>query len=72
MYFDMAVQLSDRYTALDPIKIRQTPAHEVYLLYGRTVKRNMRLDKDTDKNTHTRYAKNNTRVIKKKAGDDWF
>ena len=73
MYFDMTVQLCDRYPAMDPIKIRQTPAHEIYLLYGRTVKRNMRLDKNTDNNRASYTTKNKTtRVIKRKAGDDWF
>lgn len=65
MYFEVAVQLSDRYRGLDPIKIRNTPAHEIYLLYSRTLKRDMRQGTQA-------MPKTNKNVIRKKAGDDWF
>nr|DAV57352.1 MAG TPA: hypothetical protein [Caudoviricetes sp.] len=57
----MTVSLCERFHGLDPIRIRQYPAHEVVTLMRRTVK----------------YAKNQNREkkprkIMKPAPDTWF
>lgn len=61
IFFDVTVSLCERFHGLDPIKLRQYPAHEVIVLMRRTV----------------RYSKNQKkekkpRKIMKPAPDTWF
>ena len=56
--------LSERFPSLEPIKIRQYPACEVFLL----LKRLRVYDRKKNKTT----TKNNNGVVRKKAGDNWF
>lgn len=74
MFFEMAVQLSDRFPSLDPIKIRYTPAHEIYLLYGRTIAYNRRHEAEHQQTAvkYTGTERQDSRIIRRKAGDDWF
>lgn len=58
--FDIQVSLCERYPALNILDMRQRPAHEVFLLFKRTLDYQHRNDKSKPK------------VIKRKAGDNWF
>ena len=60
MFFESTVNLCDRFTALDPVKVRNYPAHEIFLLFRR-------LSDYTD-----RHKKNENKVKRVQAGDDWF
>lgn len=64
-FFDITVTLCERFPDLNPIKVRKYPAHEVFLLIKRLSKYNAK--QKTKSNTV-----NNSGVIRKKAGDDWF
>ena len=64
-FFDMAVVLSERFPSLNPIKVRKSPAHEVFLLFKRLRAHDKRHRKDEK-------APNKGGVIRKKAGDNWF
>ncbi|MBQ8824112.1 MAG: hypothetical protein IJZ64_02665 [Ruminococcus sp.] len=57
----MTVALCERFTALDPIKIRFYPMHEVILLMGRII----------DYSQHQKQEKK-PRKIMKPAPDTWF
>lgn len=58
------MSLCDRFTNLNPIKVRRYPAHEVFLLMKRLKKYN------NDKTQQD--VSNKDGVIRKKAGDNWF
>ena len=60
-FFDITVSLCQMFTALDPIKLRKYPAHEVFLLMKRLLKWKPK-EKD----------ENNSGIIRRPAGDDWF
>lgn len=62
--FEISVVLSERFKALEPIKVRKYPFHEVILL----IKRLNNYDSKQD------YSQNNERVnvIYKPASDDWY
>lgn len=60
----MEISLCERFPALSPFDIRQQRAAEVFLLVRRL-------------NNYTEYTNNkkdvrNSRVIRRRAGDDWF
>ncbi len=57
-FFDITVSLCDRFSGLDPIKVRKYPAHEVILLMKRTVK-------------HSKQKKKPVRTMRP-AKDNWF
>jgi hypothetical protein len=59
------VGLCERFTDLNPIKIRKYPAREVFLLIKRYTKYNAK------QNTGVKTTKKG-QVIRKKAGDNWF
>lgn len=61
----MTVILCERFTNLNPIKIRKYPAHEVFLLCKRLRKYNAEHDQGVK-------STGNGQVIRKKAGDNWF
>lgn len=61
LLFSLAVGLSERFQALDPITLRRHRAREVFLLVAR----------------YNRYAalekkKKKSNIIRRPAGDDWF
>jgi len=64
----MSVTLCDRFHDLNPIKIRQYPAREVFLLIKRLLKHNQR---QTERK-HGEGATVQNGVIYKKAGDNWY
>lgn len=53
------------FPALDPIKLLDYPAEDVFNLIAGTIDYNNRQNKDGKKN-------NKNGVIRKKAGDNWF
>lgn len=64
MLFDINKSLCETYAGLDPIKLLDYPAEDVFNLINDTVSYNQR-HKETDN-------KKNTGTIRRKAGDDWF
>lgn len=64
MFFDINKILCDTYAGLDPIKLLDYPAEDVFnLINGLT---------DYNKRNDSKGGKSNNTVIRKKAGDDWF
>lgn len=57
-FFEITVSICERFTALDPIRIRGCPMHEVIVLMKRTVNYNQQ--------------KKKPRRIMKPAKDTWF
>ena len=65
MFFDVNKNLCDTFPALDPIKLLDYPAEDVFNLIAGTIDYNNRNKKD-DK------TPNKTGIIRKPAGDNWF
>lgn len=63
MFFDINKALCDTYKGLDPIKLLDYPAEDVFNLINGLTDYNGRNSKDNKKSSG---------VIRKKAGDDWF
>lgn len=63
MFFDINKALCDTYKGLDPIKLLDYPAEDVFSLINGLTDYNGRNSKDNKKSSG---------VIRKKAGDDWF
>ena len=63
-FFDITVGLCNRFSALDPIKVRRYPAHEVFLMWKRVI--------DYDERHKDKKGNNGSGVVRKPAGDDWF
>lgn len=63
MFFDINKSLCEVYAGLDPIKLLNYPAEDVFDLINNTVAYNKRNDKQ---------GKSNNGVIRRKAGDNWF
>lgn len=64
MFFDINKSLCEVYAGLDPIKLLDYPAEDVFDLINNTVAYNKRNDKQG--------KGNNSGVIRRKAGDNWF
>lgn len=64
MFHDINYNLCQTYQGLDPIKLLDYPAEDVFTLINDTIDYNQRQDK-TDK-----VAKNGK--VRKKASDNWF
>lgn len=62
MFFDINKALCESYAGLDPIKLLDYPAEDVFDLINNTVAYNRRNNK----------KKNNSTVIRREAGDNWF
>ena len=60
------MSLCDRFTGLTPLKLRREKAKEVFLLINRYNKYSIKEEKDNNK------SNNNEKVIRRKAGDNWF
>jgi len=63
MFFDINKALCESYTGLDPIKLLDYPAEDVFDLINNTISYNKRNKK---KNS------SNDTVIRREAGDNWF
>jgi len=63
LLFETECGLSERFPSLNPVVIRKTPAHEIFLLMKRLAK----YVKSSPK-----ISGSGKRVIRRPAGDDWF
>lgn len=69
MFFDIEVNLCERFPALTPFKIRQQRAYEVFLLINRL--NNYTASKNKEQKTIN--TDNNKKVIRRVAADDtWY
>ena len=66
MFFEINKSLCDTYSGLDPIKLLDYPAEDVFDLINSLV------DYNTRNNKRDGVSRSNNGVIRKKAGDDWF
>ena len=64
MFFDINKSLCDTYAGLDPIKLLDYPAEDVFDLINNTISYNKRNKKKNNNN--------NSKVIRREAGDNWF
>ena len=62
MFFEINKALCESYAGLDPIKLLDYPAEDVFDLINNTISFNKRNNK----------KKNNSGVIRREAGDNWF
>ena len=62
MFFDINKALCESYSGLDPIKLLDYPAEDVFDLINNTISYNNR----------NVIQKNNNGVIRREAGDNWF
>ena len=62
MFFDINKGLCSTFNALDPIKLLDYPAEDVFNLINGVMDYNKRNSKEN----------NNSSVIRRKAGDNWF
>ena len=62
MFFDINRLLCESYAGLDPIKLLDYPAEDVFDLINNTISYNNRNNK----------KKSNSAVIRRPAGDNWF
>lgn len=65
MFFDINKNLCSTYTGLDPLRLLDYPAEDVFELIKGLMDYNKRSE-----NTNT--GKGNSNVIRRKAGDNWF
>ena len=63
MFFDINKALCEMFTGLDPIKLLDYPAEDVFDLINNVISFNDRNNKKKN---------NNTGVIRREAGDNWF
>jgi len=64
MFFDINKNLCNMFPALEPLKLLDYPADDVFELIAGVIDYNYR---NKDEN-----GSGNQKVIRKKAGDDWF
>ena len=64
MFFDISKTLCEVYAGLDPIKLLDYPAEDVFDLINNTISYNKRNSKKS--------KNNNSTVIRREAGDNWF
>ena len=64
MFFEINRNLCETYSGLDPIKLLDYPAEDVIELINQTLAYNRRQDNNK--------TPDNKKVIRKKAGDNWF
>ena len=60
VFFEMQLNICDRFPALSPFDVRRTKATEVFLLMRRM------------KNYNDKNKSGKKKVIRRPAGDDWF
>lgn len=64
LFFQMELNISDRFPALTPIRIRKTKATEIFLLLRRLTKYNQNEKKNK--------TADGRKKIRRRAGDNWF
>lgn len=64
MFYDINKGLCESYPALDPIKLGNYPAEEVFDLINSTIDYNSRQSKNNKKSS--------SGMVRKQAGDNWF
>lgn len=64
MFFDINKNLCNMFPALEPIKLLDYPADDVFELIAGVIDYNNRNENEN--------GNGNQKVIRKKAGDDWF
>lgn len=64
MFFEINKSLCDSFTGLDPIKLLDYPAEDVFNLINEMISFNKRNNKKDKKNNNT--------VIRRPASDNWF
>jgi hypothetical protein len=64
MFFEINKSLCDSFTGLDPIKLLDYPAEDVFNLINDMISFNKRNNKKDKKNNNT--------VIRRPASDNWF
>ena len=64
----MEISIVERFPALSPFDVRRERASEIFLLLRRMAKYNENQSKQKKKNG----ANGGKKVIRRKAGDDWF
>lgn len=67
MFFDINKNLCDTFPALDPIKLLDYPAEDVFNLINDTIDYNQR-----NKKAEASNKSSNAEVIRVHAGDRWF
>ena len=70
MLFDINKALCDTFPGLDPIKLLDYPAEDVFDLINGLIDHNERKDKAEGKQTSK--PSGNGKVVRRPAGDDWF
>lgn len=65
MFFEINKSLCSMYNGLDPLKLLDYPAEDVFDLIRQTIIYNKRMEKKKPE-------KKNKEVIRRPAGDDWF
>ena len=65
MFFEINKALCESYAGLDPIKLLDYPAEDVFDLINNTINYNNRNKKKSNSNS-------NSTVIRRPAGDNWF
>lgn len=66
MFFEINKSLCDTFPGLDPVKLLDYPAEDVFELINGLVEHNQRQKSATGKSTTS------SGVIRKPAGDNWF
>lgn len=66
--FDIQMSLCKIFPALTPLTLRREKAREVFLLINRYNKHSLKNNNGNKTNT----TQNGVRVIRRKAGDNWF
>ena len=69
MFFDINKNLCDTFTGLDPIKLLDYPAEDVFELINGLMDYNVR---EKIKDARNSKRSNNDEVIRVKASDNWF
>ena len=67
LFFDLTVYVCERFPALDPLTIRRSNGHEVFLMLSRLYDYNER-----EKKTKKKGSSNNGETSRRHAGDNWF
>lgn len=70
MFFDINKALCDTFQGLDPIKLLDYPAEDVFDLINGLISHNERKEKAEGKQRNRSGGKET--VIRRQAGDDWF
>lgn len=70
MFFDINKALCDTFQGLDPIKLLDYPAEDVFDLINGLIRHNERKERAEGKQAGK--ADRKEKVVRRPAGDDWF